>query len=111
MSTGSFVMSPYGAILASTDGDNYTKNFSYTPFDLVATEYTALGFITTYDYDANNNKTRETHYLSGGIAVNTYYYYDSLDHLTGSLMDTSTGQTVLTAYTYDANGNVTDKKI
>lgn len=43
--------------------------------------------------------------------MNSYFSYDSLDHLTSSVVDINAGQTVTTTYTYDNNGNVTDKKI
>ena len=109
-STGSFTYSPYGTVLTTTDGDGYTKTYTYTPFDLVSTGMTAQGIVTSYAYDANNNKIRETYYLTGNVA-NSYYYYDNLDQLTGSLIDITPGQSVLTSYVYDNNGNVVEKKV
>lgn len=88
-----------------------TKSFTYTPFDLVSTGTTAEGIIIEYGYDANNNKIRETRYLSGGIRADSYFYYDTLDHLTGSLVETSDNTLVLTTISYDANGNITSKKV
>ncbi len=110
-STGSFTTTAYGRILTATDGDNYTKTSTYTPWDLLSTGTTSEGIITSYAYDANNNKIRETRYLSWGVSMDSYYSYDDLDHLTGSLIETSEGQTVLTSYTYDANGNIKSKKV
>lgn len=63
-STGSFTTTAYGRILTATDGDNYTKTSTYTPWDLLSTGTTSEGIITSYAYDANNNKIRETRYLS-----------------------------------------------
>lgn len=88
-STGTFTHSPYGTILSATDGEGETKTFAYTHFDQVATGTTAEGIITMYTYDENGNKTRESRVISGGTTADTYFYHDSLDQLTGSLMETS----------------------
>jgi RHS repeat-associated protein len=109
-STGTFTYSPHGTVLSARDGDGFIRNYGYTVFDLVSTGTTAEWIVTSYAYDTNNNKIRETRYITGGT-MKSYYYYDSLDHLTSSVVDTNVWQTVTTTYTYDNNGNITDKKI
>lgn len=42
--------------------------------------------------------------------VKSQFFYDVLDHMTGSLVDTASGKTVLTSFKYDENGNVLERK-
>lgn len=109
--SGTFAYDAYGNVTAATDGDGWTKTMDYTAFSQIGTGTTAEGNVTTYTYDANGNKTSESRVLAGGIVAHSYFYYDILDHLTGSLVDTGSGGTLATAYTYTANGNVASKKI
>jgi YD repeat-containing protein len=110
-STGSFTYDSYGNPTASTNGEGWTKSGTYNLFNLLGTGTTAEGVVTSYEYDANNNKTKETRYLSGGTAVKSQFFYDILDHMTGSLVDTASGKTLLTTFKYDENGNIIEKKV
>ncbi len=110
-STGSFIYDSYGNPTASTDGEGWTKNGAYNLFNLLSTGTTAEGIVTSYEYDANNNKTKETRYLSGGTTMRSLFFYDILDHMTGSLVDTASGKTILTSFKYDENGNIIEKKV
>ncbi len=109
-STGMMTYDIYGNMLSLTDGEWSTKTLGYTPWNLLSTGTTDIGFITALAYDANNNKTRETRYVSW-TAINTYFYYDSLDRVTSTLMDTASGQKLLTTYRYDENNNVIEKQV
>ncbi len=64
-STGSFTTTAYGRILTATDGDNYTKTSTYTPWDLLSTGTTSEGIITSYAYDAMSRPTSESQTISG----------------------------------------------
>lgn len=101
----------YGNILSSTDAEWFINTLEYNDFNLLSTWTTAEGVVTTFEYDENNNKTKETRYLTGWVEVNSYFYYDVLDNMTWSLVDTWSWTQTLTTYKYDNNDNIIEKKV
>jgi YD repeat-containing protein len=110
-STGTMTYDDYGNMLSMIDGEWNTKTMSYTPWNLLSTGTTTEGIVSSFAYDANNNKTRETKYLSW-TPVHTYFYYDTLDRLVKTeQVIASWWAALVTTYTYDENDNVIAKKV
>lgn len=109
--TWSFSYNDYGNIISLTDWEWNTKTFNLTDFNLVWTGTTAEWIVTSYIYDENNNKVQEARYLTGWLELNSYFYYDVLDNMIGSLIETSSWATLLTSYKYDENDNLIEKRI
>lgn len=65
--------------------------------------------MTHTEYDANNNKTKETIDLGGGKTKEVTYTYDVLDRVTALASEYDDGVTVTTHILYDKNGNIIKK--
>ena len=110
-STGSFVYNDYGILLSQTDGAGNTQTFALNDFNLTATGTTAEGITTRYEYDANNNKTKETLFLTEGLTKEIKYSYDLLDNLIESREDIGNGTVLITTYEYDANEQLIEMQV
>ena len=88
------------------DGEGYTKTFTYDAFDRLVTDTTAEGIVKQYAYDANNNQTGSTLFLTGAETVDTNMSYDILDNPTQVVSEQSNGVTNTKNISYNNNGKV-----
>jgi RHS repeat-associated protein len=100
----------YGIPTSKTDARWNTINFEITQFNQVWTWITSEWIKTSYEYDENNNKTKETKYFTGWTQTTTYTY-DLLDNPIQIISDYDTSKQVITTLKYDNNSNLIEKKV
>ncbi len=87
-----------GRLVSETDNLGKTKTLTYNALGQVVSSKDEENNVTAYDRDYRGKSTKETKYLSGGIAVATAYGYDERGNLT-SVTDPKGNATT---YQYDA---------
>jgi YD repeat-containing protein len=92
-----------GSVPAPVAGDSgHTTRFAYDAADRQIQETDALGVITTYQYDARNNRISMIEAAGTADARTTTYRYDAADRY----VETTNALGVVTHLDLDANGNV-----
>ncbi len=95
---------------SKTDAKWNIINFNITNYNQVGTGTTAEGIVTKYEYDENNNKTKETNYLTWWTTKITTYEYDLLDNPTKVVSEYDTNNQLITTIKYDNNSNIIEKQ-
>lgn len=80
----------------------YSKSWSYNSFDLVTREEDQIGRVTTYEYDANCNRTRKS---MPHLEYQILYTYDFSNRLIKEEEQHDDGRSFATSYAYDLKGN------
>lgn len=104
--TTSYTYDAYRNPLTVTDGRGNTKTLTYDAYDRLTATLTPEGIRTEFVYDANNNKTRTTTTLDGGVQVTADTVYNLLDKPTTLTADIDANQRATLTYAYDDNENL-----
>ncbi len=108
--TKTFTYDTLGRLISSTDGNGNVTTFENTDFWNLKKITSPEGISRNFEYDPNNNKTKEFITQSGSSTLEKEYFYDLLDKLTTTTTKYDTSKTRDDLATYDDNSRLVSQK-